>query len=875
MNGASSVPSLAWSTAGWTMLHFLWVGSLLAALAALGRRALRQAHPSIRYGHALVSLLLLAAAPPAIAWAIGGGSTAPAPTQRVERRPGAFLPAAVPRDVTTPSVDRSTALREVRHDPTGARNWVGTVVGVLPGVWLLGAPLTFAYLATGLWGAERLRRRSRPAADDELSALCARLAEALGVTRRVAVGVCDRVAAPLVIGVVRPLILLPPSVLSGWNPEQIELALLHELAHVRRWDNLVNLLQRVIESALFFHPAVWLLSGWVRREREHCCDRIVVQHTGRALDYAHALFLLTDSAAAPVAHASFMAENHLVDRIRRILNPEDRTMKLSRTTLGLVVALLTVPALLGVVTLRPSRRAEAQQTAPPVVSKKASDRQLRHSDMTKAMVRRRDPNAPPWQPAPAPATIPIDLVGVVRDEDGKVVVGAAITLYTITNDGSKQAAEATTGADGRYVILDATLPVTASYSEHEPLPKEITPYATFILCGRARGLGITWSPQNSMYALNDPNPDDIQGRLPLHQPVVMDLTLPKAAALAGQVVDEDGRPVSGAKVQVVSADLLDAEGHETSNGRGYDWRVLPGQAGRAVTNGRGRFRIDDLAYRACYWIQVNRPEAENTALLFYAATVDGPDMIHEPLPHSASNGRLRHEVKTGDVAVTFPKVRPVAVTVVGEGSGKPVAGARVRAGGESLQTGVVAHGTTDGAGKVLLGLPPGTYKAIFSDPPPETAYVRTEQHPFVVEPGAGTQSYELRQKAGAEVIIEAVEAGSGEPVANAFFWRAPEDRPAEEQHFRTSTFLMGREWTDEKGMMRAVFAPEPGRRYRFRFAAIREPNTRPDINPSPPKPSGYVAEPAESESVELAAGKSIRLRFVLRKGDRPSGGGPR
>ena len=90
------------------------------------------------------------------------------------------------------------------------------------------------------------------------------------------------------LGIARPLIVLPSALVTGWSPEQVELAL-HELAHVRRWDNLVNLLQRVVESALFFHPAVWVLSGWVRREREHCCDQIVVQHTGRALDYAGAV----------------------------------------------------------------------------------------------------------------------------------------------------------------------------------------------------------------------------------------------------------------------------------------------------------------------------------------------------------------------------------------------------------------------------------------------------------------------------------------------------------------------------------------------------------------------------------------------------------
>ncbi len=126
-------------------------------------------------------------------------------------------------------------------------------------------------------------------------------------------------------------------------------------------------LQRGLESALFFHAAVWVLSGWVRREREHCCDQIVVQHTGRALDYAGALFLLAGATAAPVAQASCMAENHLVDRIRRILNPEDRTMKLSRAALGLAAGLLLLPTLLGILVLHANRRVTARETNPAAV----------------------------------------------------------------------------------------------------------------------------------------------------------------------------------------------------------------------------------------------------------------------------------------------------------------------------------------------------------------------------------------------------------------------------------------------------------------------------------------------------------------------------
>ena len=203
--------------------------------------------------------------------------------QRQDDRASALRVAVPPVGVDRPAVSRSSWLA-ARLDALAA---------CLPWLWLVGSPLTFAWLALGLAGAERLRRRSLPLKEEsDLSQLCRRLAVAFGIGRDVAVAVCDRVATPVLVGIVRPLILLPAAAMGGWGPEQIEMVLLHELAHVRRWDNLVNLLQRLVESLLFFHPAVWIVSGWIRQEREHCCDRIVVAHTGRAYAYAETLLAL-------------------------------------------------------------------------------------------------------------------------------------------------------------------------------------------------------------------------------------------------------------------------------------------------------------------------------------------------------------------------------------------------------------------------------------------------------------------------------------------------------------------------------------------------------------------------------------------------------
>ena len=133
-----------------------------------------------------------------------------------------------------------------------------------------------------------------------------------------------RVDVPLVVGWFRPVILIPLGLLAGMPPEHVEAILLHELAHIRRRDYLVNLLQAVAENLLFYHPAVWWISGVIRAERENCCDDLVVAVRGNAYDYAVALTSLEENrwTGEPALAAT---GGNLMKRIHRLLdNPEPR-----------------------------------------------------------------------------------------------------------------------------------------------------------------------------------------------------------------------------------------------------------------------------------------------------------------------------------------------------------------------------------------------------------------------------------------------------------------------------------------------------------------------------------------------------------------------
>ena len=366
-----------WTAAGWTMLHMLWVGMAIGLVAALARRALKSASPEARYGVALGCLMVLAISPAAIFDRVFERDT------ELNRAPGrAAMSDSHVRVASLPSSENLVPGRPSRGDlavnrPSNnvRRPRLDAVVPYLPYLWLSGSLSTLVMLATGLVSVEQLRRSSRLVETGDLPQRCRALADSLGIARRVGVGICDRLAMPVLIGVVRPLILLPPAALSGWSVEQLEMVLLHELAHLRRWDNLVNLLQRFVESLLFFHPVVWWLSGWVRLERELCCDRLVVERLGQPVAYAEMLVALSGTSGRRHQAMLAMADRHVLTRIRRLLNLEERSMKLTMPEgLGLLGAVMVVALLvLGSHAALPKTAGESEEPIRQALRKAVDD----------------------------------------------------------------------------------------------------------------------------------------------------------------------------------------------------------------------------------------------------------------------------------------------------------------------------------------------------------------------------------------------------------------------------------------------------------------------------------------------------------------------
>ncbi len=142
--------------------------------------------------------------------------------------------------------------------------------------WSVGVMLLGIRLVCGGTLVLRLQRSAMRPKGDDPRLLVDRLAERMRIPHPVRIAESVRVAAPMVVGILRPVILIPMTALTGLTPRQFAMILAHELAHIRRHDYLVNLLQTVVETLFFYHPAVWWLSRQIRNERENCCDDVAM-----------------------------------------------------------------------------------------------------------------------------------------------------------------------------------------------------------------------------------------------------------------------------------------------------------------------------------------------------------------------------------------------------------------------------------------------------------------------------------------------------------------------------------------------------------------------------------------------------------------------
>ncbi|HEX6834091.1 MAG TPA: TonB family protein [Rudaea sp.] len=326
---------------GWMLVHFLWQGLAIG----IGYLALRSVFRSVtaRYRVGMAALVAIAACPLLTAawlWPQGGQSGA---------------------------VEMSGAVEAVLAPIAAASPW--HFRALLPwcvAAWFVGV-IVIALRAFLHWRRLNWLVRFASASVPECREMLARLRERFGIRRPVRLLASLRVGTPMLIGWFKPAILLPTSMLTGFTPQQIELIVAHELAHVRRWDYLANLFQVVVETVLFYHPVVHWISRDVRNARESCCDDLVLTFaSGSRVAYARALADLEELRHdMPVAPALGAGGGVLLARIRRIVGmPHEFHEPLPRNNSLLLVLIAAAGVLVGAMRLHGTSVPAPIATAP-------------------------------------------------------------------------------------------------------------------------------------------------------------------------------------------------------------------------------------------------------------------------------------------------------------------------------------------------------------------------------------------------------------------------------------------------------------------------------------------------------------------------------
>lgn len=329
----------------WALIHSLWQCLAIAAGCALLMAFSRR--PALRYTIAVGALAAMLAMPATTFLLL---ARPPAP-QAVAVQTFA-LPAAAPIALPAPGARMVSALQETpRLVPAQA------LLPLLVAAWLAGVAFFSLRFAGGFLLLERKRRQSF-APQAHILALCHQVQSRLGLTRAVRYLECNWLQAPAVIGWLKPIVLIPVTALTGLSEAQLRAVIAHELAHIRRFDCVVNLFQIFAESLLFHHPAIWWLNRRIRAERELCCDEIALSVTGDRLDYARALTVMAQWEAPPrlamAANAGVLSE-----RVFHILGRPSSNM--GQRIIGMAGSVLFLAAALG------AANALFAVAAPPIV----------------------------------------------------------------------------------------------------------------------------------------------------------------------------------------------------------------------------------------------------------------------------------------------------------------------------------------------------------------------------------------------------------------------------------------------------------------------------------------------------------------------------
>lgn len=325
---------------GWTILHSIWQALLLFCGLKLLLKAIPTNRASLKYN---ISLFFLATQ------TIWVGITFYDQWHSVDK-------ASIVSNITVETTTGTAQALDIVTPTTlfnQILNGIDANMSIIVQLYIVGIILLLGRMLYSFYSINKVRNAGINSLTSIYNELLTKCKTQLGINKNVLLSITEKVDTPIIIGMLKPIILLPLASINNLTTEQLETIILHELAHIKRHDYLVNIIQVVIETIFFYNPFVWLMSRDIRHEREYCCDDIVTHYSKAKLDYAYALATLnTIKQQSSLSMAATGHKHTLLNRIKRIVemnkNPINRT-QLTIVTLmlvGILSATMLAPKLM-------------------------------------------------------------------------------------------------------------------------------------------------------------------------------------------------------------------------------------------------------------------------------------------------------------------------------------------------------------------------------------------------------------------------------------------------------------------------------------------------------------------------------------------------
>lgn len=347
---------------GWALLHSFWQAFFIFACLRIVLLLWPQASSSIKYNLSYISLAGI------FAWFSVTLYLQVEAVRKVHQAAYLMIETGIRPSaaVTVPAIYKSQA--ELTDLFPGLEMWFPVLVAI----YVAGVAVMTIKLTVDLLQLQQIKKKQVLPIDDAWDKHLQKLAAQLKIPRRVKLLISQYIQVPVMIGFLKPVILLPVAMFNNLTAEQLEAILLHELAHIKRNDYLLNIFQSIVETILFFNPFVWWISKNIRLEREHCCDDLVLTNQVQPLHYAKALVALEEYRLTVNAMAMAAADNkqHLFHRIKRIM--EMKTKNINYTQKLLAVMIIAV-GLVSIAWLNPSNKEEKREHKKTVVKEEVAD----------------------------------------------------------------------------------------------------------------------------------------------------------------------------------------------------------------------------------------------------------------------------------------------------------------------------------------------------------------------------------------------------------------------------------------------------------------------------------------------------------------------